>query len=475
MNAYKWSVTATSDSSSQQAGVCINFLNGIAGNIVALDECTFSANGQYGQINMATYGSIDISQTVWTANDGGTMNFLIEADVGEMATIHESYIRAHGWSHGEPATINFNALGNLKMSGSRFENDGAELNMGSVGTWEFNTGGIYTSSCGRTVLLNSGELYGDGWLVTCECDAGDGSVRILNVGVIRFREPFIEGVSANELTSIGPGETKSFLQGEFCTIAISNFIDGTIEVEGAQPDFLSLTPVSATNQVGSSHELTATVVDATGAGICDETITFSVTDGHHAGTTGTDVTDANGEAKWSYTGTSAGTDTIVATDAGISSNEAYKTWEIIGAVTVESADSSGGIKDIFQPGESVYAIGGGYDASTAYDLYIIADTTWTDGMDIPDRVADTDTSVTTDASGNIAPGTRIWTSSVQGKYDIVVDVNVNGRYDASTDALDANIDVGFEAIPEFSTIAIPVASILGLLFFFNYCKRRREQ
>ena len=30
-------------------------------------------------------------------------------------------------------------------------------------------------------------------------------------------------------------------------------------------------------------------------------------------------------------------------------------------------------------------------------------------------------------------------------------------------------------IPEFSTIAIPVASILGLLFFFNYRKRRREQ
>jgi hypothetical protein len=446
LNAYKWAVTATSDSSGQQATVNIG-LDGIAGNIVALDECTFSANGQYGQINIHTVGSIvgsiDISQTVWTANDGGTMDFDINSDV--------------------------------EMSGSRFENDGAELNILSSGTWEFNNGGIYTSSCGTTALFNSGELYGDGWFVTCECDAGDGSVGIYNHGVIRFREPFIEGVSASELTSIGPGESKLFPQGEFCTIEILNSIDGTIEVEGAQPDSLCLTPVSATNQVGSSHELTATLVDATGAGICDEMITFSVMDGPHVGTTGTDVTDANGEATWSYTGTSVGTDTIVATDAGISSNEAYKTWEIIGALTVESADSSGGIKDIFQPGESVYAIGGGYDASTAYDLYIVVDTTWTDGMDIPDRVADTDTSVTTDASGNIAPGTRIWTSSVQGKYDIVVDVNVNGRYDASTDALDANIDVGFEAVPEFSTIAIPVASILGLLFFFNHCKRRREQ
>ena len=29
-------------------------------------------------------------------------------------------------------------------------------------------------------------------------------------------------------------------------------------------------------------------------------------------------------------------------------------------------------------------------------------------------------------------------------------------------------------IPEFSTIAIPIAAILGLLFFFNYRKRRKE-
>jgi hypothetical protein len=32
-----------------------------------------------------------------------------------------------------------------------------------------------------------------------------------------------------------------------------------------------------------------------------------------------------------------------------------------------------------------------------------------------------------------------------------------------------------EAIPEFSTIALPVASILGLLFFFNNRKRKEEK
>ena len=35
-------------------------------------------------------------------------------------------------------------------------------------------------------------------------------------------------------------------------------------------------------------------------------------------------------------------------------------------------------------------------------------------------------------------------------------------------------DCGFHQIPEFSTIAIPIASILGLLFFFNHRKHRKK-
>jgi hypothetical protein len=35
-------------------------------------------------------------------------------------------------------------------------------------------------------------------------------------------------------------------------------------------------------------------------------------------------------------------------------------------------------------------------------------------------------------------------------------------------------DCGFYNVPEFTTIAIPVATILGLLFFFNHRKKRRE-
>ena len=92
------------------------------------------------------------------------------------------------------------------------------------------------------------------------------------------------------------------------------------------PPRLALTPVTATNPLNSSHLLTARLVDANNQPVPGETITFTVTAGPHAGKTGTGVTDANGQATWSYTGTNPGDDTIVATGAGVTSNEAKKSW-----------------------------------------------------------------------------------------------------------------------------------------------------
>jgi len=60
-----------------------------------------------------------------------------------------------------------------------------------------------------------------------------------------------------------------------------------------------------------------------------ETITFNITSGPHAGLSGTGITDANGLAGWNYTGTSAGTDVIVASGAGVTSNEVTKTWSCL--------------------------------------------------------------------------------------------------------------------------------------------------
>jgi len=117
--------------------------------------------------------------------------------------------------------------------------------------------------------------------------------------------------------------------------------DVFIKAESFVAHNLVLTPLSATGSVGSSHTLTATLTDEAGNGIPGETITFNIADGPHVGLTpGTDVTDVNGQATWSYTGTTAGTDTIVATGAGETSNDAFMTWESSVFVDVLSVDAS---------------------------------------------------------------------------------------------------------------------------------------
>jgi len=71
-----------------------------------------------------------------------------------------------------------------------------------------------------------------------------------------------------------------------------------------------LTPNFASVPVGNQHTITATLQDDNGNRIPNRQIDFEVVSGPHAGTTGSDVTDANGEATFSYTGTSTGTDVI---------------------------------------------------------------------------------------------------------------------------------------------------------------------
>ena len=142
--------------------------------------------------------------------------------------------------------------------------------------------------------------------------------------------------------------------------------------------------------------------------------------------------------------------------------------------TVESTDVSGSTKDSFSPAESIYVTGSGYSASTTYNLYVVDDVAaWSYGMTIPSRFPGTETSVTTDASGNIPAGTVAWTSAVLGQYDIVVDVNRNGIYDACLDALDdSDIEVtaGFNVIPEIP-LGTAAALITALAALIVYKKR----
>ncbi len=97
---------------------------------------------------------------------------------------------------------------------------------------------------------------------------------------------------------------------------------------------VDLTPASATNDVGTSHTVTATVTTddpAPGTPVVGTTVTFTAIAGPHAGATGTGATDGSGQATFTYTGTTIGTDTIEATFVDAlgrtqRSNRVEKTW-----------------------------------------------------------------------------------------------------------------------------------------------------
>jgi hypothetical protein len=90
----------------------------------------------------------------------------------------------------------------------------------------------------------------------------------------------------------------------------SLFLRATTAIVG---EGIVLAPLSATNPVGGSHTVTATVQDANGVPIVGRTVTFSVVSGPNAGKTGTAATNSAGQASFTYSDTNPGTDTIQAT------------------------------------------------------------------------------------------------------------------------------------------------------------------
>jgi hypothetical protein len=85
-------------------------------------------------------------------------------------------------------------------------------------------------------------------------------------------------------------------------------LPGGITVAG-----LTLSPHAATNEVGMTHTVTATMTDNLARPIPGVTVTFTIVSGPNGGTSGTNVTDANGKAEFSWTSTLVGQDTINAT------------------------------------------------------------------------------------------------------------------------------------------------------------------
>ena len=107
------------------------------------------------------------------------------------------------------------------------------------------------------------------------------------------------------------------------------FLGSAIAIVG---EGILLGPATATNDLGTQHTVTATVQDNDGDPVAGRDVTFDIVSGPHAGNTQVVATDANGQATYTYTGTSAGTDTIEAsfmdsTGAPQTSNRVTKIWQ----------------------------------------------------------------------------------------------------------------------------------------------------
>lgn len=130
---------------------------------------------------------------------------------------------------------------------------------------------------------------------------------------------------------------------------------------------------------------------------------------------------------------------------------------------IQSCDENGSVKDVFNLSETVYVRGDMFPLLRTYDLYVVNNVTWTDDMTIPARVSGTATNISSSEFGDI-PITVAWSNlTATGAYDIIVDVNGNGKYDQGTDALDDNdiVTAGFMIIPEFSSSVIMLLFIIA--------------
>jgi len=105
-----------------------------------------------------------------------------------------------------------------------------------------------------------------------------------------------------------------------------------------------------------------------------------------------------------------------------------------------ASDSLGAQQNVFGVGETIYVVGGGFSAKQFVDIYLVPNATWTDGDPIGISVLPVVTVETMHPPD--APHLRFGLPITSlGKppndsYDVVVDFDQDGVYDAATDGID---------------------------------------
>jgi hypothetical protein len=126
-----------------------------------------------------------------------------------------------------------------------------------------------------------------------------------------------------------------------------------------------LAPATITRFTGQQVSETATVLDGSGVGLPNASVTFSVTSGPDAGLTASAITDAAGRAAFTYSAAAQGEDVVVAgvtTTATFSSNPARVMWTNASAAGWSSADVGNPTpagSESFAPSTGTWTVNGG--------------------------------------------------------------------------------------------------------------------
>jgi hypothetical protein len=107
-----------------------------------------------------------------------------------------------------------------------------------------------------------------------------------------------------------------------------------------------LTPPSASKAVGAPATVTATVTGAGAVPIVGATVSFTVTSGPNIGTAKDVKTDTNGEAAFTYSSATTGTDQIQAVSSAVTSNTVEAQWSC-GLKGDANADGDVTVADVF--------------------------------------------------------------------------------------------------------------------------------
>ncbi|MEA1895905.1 MAG: choice-of-anchor U domain-containing protein [Euryarchaeota archaeon] len=174
-------------------------------------------------------------------------------------------------------------------------------------------------------------------------------------------------------------------------------------------------------------------------------------------------------------GSNDGDNIIIITlqDGGIGDNDGVTNGIISdpGAPGVPSAPPSatptiptGAPRDTYSMYEDVHAAGSGFTPGTNVDIHVVPDQDWNDGDPIPSDVTGAVETVSVNG-GDIAP-VLVWHAPLApGSYDIVIDANRNGDYNAATDELDSGSPgfVVLASLPPTPPIDVPALTPAGII------------